>query len=285
MTTGKPGGLPEERTRVDLGDDLLDAHEEVKVAEPEKQKQAKRVEAVNLVDELKNAEILIHEGLLIQAKKILHRLLIGFPGDAQVKSQLESLQKLELDQALDVGARQSNDQKKNQRLWISTFGSLNPELLLSDLERDFSDKNIKLEKLTWPSEQVFSSKDRVDLAIALIQAQSYENALLVLEPLITVFQPDSPGFVDNGNHCFQAKCLAAEIYLEIQDPLKAQFLLDDLLQTQSDLLEDESISVFYLLGRVQEAMGVSSVAKYWYEKAVVLDALFRDTLSRLRRLP
>ena len=111
-----------EGTRIDLGDDLLERttaiHSDVSMHAPD------------FEDSYESAEILLSEGLIEDAKKVLRKLIRTNPNHYFAKKKLEEIQQAELKALLQPEEVRPSSTKQDRQI--------NAESVLRELDRDLN---------------------------------------------------------------------------------------------------------------------------------------------------
>jgi hypothetical protein len=277
MASSPPTKPKNDETRVDLGDDLLEAtrvldpspasgalprariHEEIS---PEKASD----------DELQSAQILIGEGLWDQAKDALHRSIRHNPSNRVARRLLDQIQQRELETLLArPGVAQPTEVvdedvaevvkrlDKDWGLGLEDLDVKSSSLLTSD--------ELRRELATSVSRHIagLSIRDRADLAVGFLQMEMPEVAVSLLEP--------GTGLSGGYLAVYCTSLLRADRAFECASHLEVR-LRDE------ELKGDVRRELEYLLARARERLGENELACELFR----LLADYRDSATRYRKL-
>ncbi len=312
MTNSKSSKPPlnSDGTRIDLGEDLLEES-----AAPQEMPEIHGVQVSGLVeqpqvsaeenaeekteDELESARILISEGLVDDAKKILRKLLRTASGKkgntVAVRQMLERIQKTEIDELIRGSGQLRARFRSLGPLKKEVFSEVDSETLMKKLDQDFnlglypdraSDQSAHPFALFGSQEAMdqFSSKiegdlktsstrDHLDVGIAFLEMGLFVLAARQFETAVKMADPPS----------MPALALLSYAWLLAERPFEAIGVLQPHLG-KDELTENEKLEFFYLMGRAHEALQKMEVAFLWYQKIQEMDFHYRDITERLDRL-
>lgn len=272
------------QTSIDLGDDLLEktavtshdnlSRNETTAPEP--------LPIESPEDGLASAKILMGEGLLEDAKRVLHRVLVLDASNARAKRMLADVHDKELQQIFSDSPKRKgilDDLRLNRRTWIDERPS---EQILNELDRDLGLGLLdELESGKQASEWAgaldrdlsdIDSKSRIDVAIAFLEMGLFETASRVLS--VVMAEPGSIGFT--------ASCLYATAKIAEKDGFSATLALEPVV-SDPEIATVDKIEVFYLLGRAAELSSNRTLAAQWYGEVMRVDTDYRDVVERLNR--
>lgn len=272
-------------TSIDLGDDLLEqtavTSRDDAVATSMPQSEPLPIESPD--DGLASAKILINEGLLEEAKRVLHRVLVLEPSNARAKRMLADVHDRELQQIFSDAPKRKgilDDLRLNRRTWIDERPS---EQILKELDRDLGlglleelDQGTQAPGWAQSLDRDLADLDpqsRVDVAIAFLEMGLFESAARVLS--IAMTEPGAIGFV--------ASCLYATAKIAEKDGFSAALALEPVV-SDPEIATDDKLEVFYLLGRAAELTSNRELAMQWYGEVMRVDTDYRDTAERLSRV-
>ena len=228
---------------------------------------------VSLTDEVESARILLQEGLYEEAKKILYRALILSPHFKKAQEILSQIQKKELDQILDSHPRPQA--KSSFEDPDEVIRKLNDDLGL-ELGRESIDPHLE----NWNYSAELSGKDHFDLGVAFFEMGCFRDAIRELQKSIRVVRQE---FTDLGELGVSALALCAECFLGLNEAFEAKMILEPAI-SDAELQHEEKTPLYYLMGRVEEALGNRSEAKAWYGKVLLTDSFYRDAAFRVKTL-
>lgn len=272
-------------TSIDLGDDLLDktaitSHDDAATQEA---LPSEPLPIESPEDGLASAKILMNEGLLEEAKRVLHRVLVIEPSNARAKRMLADVHDRELQQIFsDTPKRKGilDDLRLNRRTWIDQRSS---DQILKELDRDLGlglleslDSGDQAPEWAHSLDRDLADLDprsRIDVAIAFLEMGLNESASRILS--IAMTEPGPMGFV--------ASCLYATAKIAAKDGFSAALALEPVV-SDPEISSSDKIEVFYLLGRAAELTANRSLAMQWYGEVIRVDTDYRDAAERLNRL-
>lgn len=300
--------VEENGTRIDLGEDLLEETDKSLVGPP---LASLPDEPETVGDRLQSAKILAGEGLVEDAKKILHQILILDSGNAAAKQALTEIHELELKQIF-------SGTEPRRRSVLSPASDLNKwdavvdhNKLLKELDHDLglgilkqdSDQNPKISELSlFQSEELMNDFCRnlenslgddspqvwIDLGIAFLEMELDAVAIRILSTVCRKLELDE---VHTGSFASAAvKCLLALALIRVGKANDAIAHIQPLLKElkNKNLSQEVQLEVLYLMGRTYEA-GEPSLPKkqraaYFYQQCKELDPKYRDIEDRLLKL-
>jgi tetratricopeptide (TPR) repeat protein len=304
MTKNQDPASEQDGTRVDLGDDLLEKTAMLSKSEPsmhemdEKRLLLDEVSdsptlAEGIDDVLESAKILMNEGLLDDAKKNLHRVLIADPNNWTARQQLQEIQDLELKQILGGEEVRRPFHKRNQSVLSEESDS---DFIARQLDQDlnlgiFSD-NPELPALSENEiDGVFSRveknltdsnalpQDWIDLGIAFFEMDLHSVAAHLFSGACKRLNSEAP---EEFPQFLSASSLLAYALILSGRPYDAISKIQPLISDSKILLQDKA-ELFYLMGRSYEQMRRYDLAGQFYHRVMEIDPYYRDIYSRLRR--
>lgn len=268
-----------EGTRVDLGDDLVTQPQDVAPKEPEAAKP--REETPD--DLLRSAEILVGEGLVDEAKKILRRLLIQHPETTIAKKRLEEIQESEIKKIFlesvprkRYGADTESLEANLKRNREDVLEQLEKDLKLSgdskrigfELDETFLDFYQELEaQMAKPPGATVA--DRLDLGFALFEMGLYGLACKQFEMAI----PD----VDRG---LEAASWFGFSLLMAERPFEVVLALEPFVQ-DTRIPEAVRAEFVYLTARAFEMMKNFEQSIFFLQIVETWVPGYRDALDRI----
>lgn len=288
MSSGDKGtgtGSTTSRTRVDLGDDLLDKTR-VGVPKHQRSNQSDSVPKTReqIDDQYESAKILVSEGLLDEAKKILHRVLLADPHHVAAHNKLEELRALELKilfsdarprrrhrpaetEDVDLASIDSEEviRKLDEDLGLGIIGShmslfQDPASMAkfsASIDRDLAD---------------LTPRDRMDVGVAFYEMGLFDLACRQFELAAR----------DSDSHA-QATVLLAQTLVDADKPFEATLKLEPILE-DAELTAEQKLDSMYLMARAYEQMNRTEQALQWYAQVSRVDSNYRDIPDRLKRI-
>ncbi len=244
-----------------------------------------------ITDLLQSAKILISEGFLDDAKKILRRIVISDPGHLVARKRLEEIHEAELkqifSQADSPGPR--DDQSR------SAPARVDGEVLMRELDRElglgvFADgtagESQALERLVFGDAQAMeqfaahlerdqesaSARDRLDLGVAFFEMELFHLAARQFQSAA-----GDPGL--NAS----AVTLLASALIQSGRAFEAGLALEPLLG-DPEVPREEKIEPMYLMARANESLRRPEEALKWYRLVHEVAAGYRDCEDRVRMI-
>ncbi|MEO7163283.1 MAG: hypothetical protein ABI041_10225, partial [Bdellovibrionia bacterium] len=293
---------------VDLGEDLLEktamipgltaptAQDPLKVSSP---LDIPAGDTGSIEDLLHSAKILVDEGLVEDAKKILHQILIV---DSTNKAALEALggiQKEELKYLLreDPTPQRKRPLERNPQV-KAKVQELDPEELMRKLDQDLglgifaqnvpvalaSDLSLfqnpeEMEAFTLKLEKNLAGgniQDWVDLGIAFLEMDFYQIAVRLFTGACRKIDSEVL-----GEQSVSATGLLALALILLGRPFEAISKLQPLLR-DVEIKADQKVELYYLMGRTYESLKKMDIALHFYQQVMKIDARYRDVEYRVR---
>ena len=272
-------GQENEKTRVDLGEDLL---EETKVLEvppsPESSKEEQTFETL-----FERAVILFNEKFYDDAKKTFRKILRLNPQEVNAKKYLEEIQKIEIQQLLSLDSSQ-------KKLSISGEEIFSPREVLSKLDHDLNLGIEKSELKVIPDlfktqqhykeyrEQLIKKiiglqpKERTDVGIAHLEMGLYDAAIDIFETVVRYQE-----FFLSGSY------LLALALINAGSPLQATIKIEPILRDVT-VSEKEKVDFLYLMGIAFEKLNDKKRAKDFFKIVIKIDPKYKDVFERITEL-
>lgn len=167
-------------TRVDLGDDLL--KDTTVIFQRDALSQESAASPKGEVDDLlQSAKILVSEGLLEEAKKVLRQILIHHPLSSIAQQTLEEIQGLELKQIFrGSDVLRSYSQNAEQRLPQQEWGGVDSEALMRQLDHDLDLGIFKDRRSSQRSSQGFGKQGVSSEKDQEVGSKDYESSNFLL---------------------------------------------------------------------------------------------------------
>jgi hypothetical protein len=306
-----PGADTLSKEHVDLGEDLLESTAELgelsageglsrdgdpavdPFADPARYRADK---IVDIADVLKNADILISEGLLEDAKRVLHSALRKSPHHIPAREKLKALHELELKY---IFTGQSGVKTPDRKSQVALPTRAESESILQRLDTDFKlgiygDPRAAKDDVTGLSlfatvedieayaanlERQLSGigiRGRMDLGIAflemglpLVAARQFRSALSAAES------------TNDAEMRLGAASLLAYALITANKAFDAVICLEPFV-SDSEIPPGDRIHFLYLMGVAHEAVGKKEAAGKWFSRVRDVDPYYRDVAERLR---
>lgn len=261
------------KTEVDHGSDLIEVTQQNSTSE---QDTLTQIEVDELSEAMRNAEILIGEDLLEEAKKVLRSILRKDIRHVPARRALERIHELELKQIfgeLDFRENQKTEVIETEAIIEKLDADLGLGTSLSEMSL-FQDK----EQLGVFEENLekdlrgLTGKDRMDLGIGFMEMGLYSLAIR---------QFKAASRLTEGQENLAASSLLAYSMILNQQSLEAILIIESIL-VDPDLKPEDRTEFFYLMGRAYEEMERFQDACGWYQQAITVERGYRDALERYR---
>jgi tetratricopeptide (TPR) repeat protein len=230
-------------------------------------------EKPTLEDDLESARILFSEGLLEEAKRTLHRMLLVQPNYKRGRDLLDQILKHELEHLYDAAPR------AQAKVVVES-----PDEVIRRLEGDLGllegDSVLEAGNENWKHGTDLDARSSLDLGIAFFEMGCYRDAARELQGTLRLVRQSSSELGELG---LSAVALYAESLLLLEEAFDAKMLLEPPL-SDTGLRHEDKTALYYLMGRVEERLGHRDQAKGWYGKVVQSDPGFRDAEFRMRIL-
>lgn len=275
-----------EGTRVDLGDDLLEAtihtRAPLEKISPDKED--------DLTELFHSAEILKQEGLIDDAKSLLRKILRQNSKDVAARKLLEEIHQSELKHILETPDTQPSSKSSSQEESTEETVRDLEELLRVDLHSPSSEDEIfqsaesKKDFLAQVEKQFrsASAQDRLDIGIAFLSMNCLEFAITQFQSIIRNSNSSSSDTLQRGV-IFSAVSLLASTYLSLGRYMDSLTLLEPLYRDQ-DWLEEQVLDLKYLMARSYEGLGRREESKGFFQSLLKSDPSYRDVQERLSHL-
>jgi tetratricopeptide (TPR) repeat protein len=259
------------------------------------------ISADEIQDHLESARILMGEGILEEAKRILHRLLLAHVRHPEARQLLEELRERELKIILEgsesprrrMGKKEPESEVQASAEWV--MRNLDRDLGLGMFAEDGSE-------LPTATLSLFRDERALDEFGAKMD-QEYASCAPAMRLDIGI------AFLEMGLHGLAVRHFraAAEQFARIDqvadslDRLSAVGLLSyaliaggrafdatielQLVINDSDVAPESKLDLVYLMGRACEALGKKEEAAQWYRRAAGIDPDYRDVQERLKFTP
>lgn len=270
-------------TGTDLGDDLIE-----KTRSLTRETVARdAIRPDQLDDHLDSARILFGEGLIEEAKKILHRILICDAGHVLARQMLQEVHELELKQIFSEGGGRRIPGIREPRNVLPA--EVDVEQVMRELDRDLKldifpfdrDERAIREYGERLDQEVsgLSPRDLVDLGIAFLEMGLSEIAVPRFRNACQKLLQESDQ--KNRDLLLSATSLHAYSLILVGQAFEATLELQSVLR-DSEIPIGQKVEFFYLMGRAHEEMKKTESALGWYQQVAAIDSRYRDVEDRLR---
>lgn len=274
-------GSQDTRTRIDLGDDLIEktatlSREQLKTEETPGATPPTSSPAIEAT--IQNARILLNEGFSEEAKKILRHLLLRDSRNFEAQKLLEDIHASELKQMFAPGEPTARRSYVHRAVDESLL-RVDSDQVLRALDQEFDlgigkgNTEALFKQLEFEVAGVgATSRDRLDLAISFLEMELYAHAIQLLKSVMR-----------SGEYPEIAVSLLAYCHLMNDEAFEAIEVLQPFINDM-DIVEKDKVEFFYLMGRASQALGKKSEALGWYKQAQKIDPNYRDSEDRIKRL-
>lgn len=234
------------------------------------------IEATRLVpdSEVESAKILFQEGLFEEAKKLLFQVLIQEPAHRKARVLLDQIQNKEEQLLLN-----SNTSKSTKKTATENQSEI-IEQLNSDLGLELDAKHFDPEIENWHIETSLLPRERYDLGVAFFEMGCFKDAMRELKIAERCVRLEQTFLGEFG---VSVVALYSECLVELGRTYEAKSYLEPILN-EPDLKLEEKLVLFYVMGRVEHALGNSASAKGWFQKVLEVEPNFRDSNFRLAQI-
>jgi tetratricopeptide (TPR) repeat protein len=274
---------------LDLGDDLLEPTSIIARQPPS--------QPFDLDDRLQSAGILIQEGLIQDAKQVLHKVLIHQPDEPRALSLLADIRNREMKELLHLGPKRHIIGGRESTETSGVLAAQEVEQVIQNLETDLQKLGFQFglkpdqarEALQDPAlfegfcakieEQLSgaSSQDWIDLGVAFIEMELDDIAARWFHLALQTIDLSGP---DVQAQVISATGLLATVLIQSGKALEASCRLEPLVR-DSDIRAEDKIELFYLMARSYELQGKEQMALELFRHVASLDPAYRDVESRL----
>ena len=281
-----------EVTRVDLGDDLIEKTADL-IGVPQQHSSEISNDGTissdpfeSIDSRLHSARILIGEGMLEQAKKLLHHILVTDRGYVPARQALEEIHETELKQIFGEdrrGDRRRAKQNALHELWED------PSEVVEQLDNDlglelFQDsESMGLFSRNLDSMLADSSpQDFVDLGIGFLEIGLCALASQLFRRAADTLKNETSQEPDAVGDLTAAVALEAYALILAGKPFDAIASMQGLLN-DSEIKADRKLELFYLMGRAYDSLKKPEIALQWYFRVKEIDPGYRDVQERIRK--
>ncbi len=226
-------------------------------------------------DEVESAKILFQEGLLEEAKKILHRLLIEKINFKPAQLLLDQIRKQE-EQKLLADASIKNLSR--------TIKHEDPDLIRRRLEQDLGivseDAELPSRSENFIVSESLSVKEHYDLGIAFFEMDCHLDAVRELKRAERKIRLEKT-FLDSEGVSVVA--LYVECLVKLGRAYEAESYLKPIL-SEPELRHEDKIVLFYLMGVIELELEHPEEARGWFQKVLKVAPGFRDAEFRLKQI-
>jgi len=243
------------------------------------------VTRAHIRDEIESARILIREGLVEEAKRILYRALTAQPDQREANLLLDAIQQNELQSLLDSvvtnpeGATRAENTRRSSWRKTTERRAESQDKIIEDLERDL---HFQCEDTTsnagLPRWVVEGGTPSFDLGIAFYQMDCFADALPILEKAEKDIRAQTTALSRDG---IMIASMIAHCRVQLGDAFGAKLYLEPILFEPEVALDDKTV-LFYEMGRIEEALSNPEAAQGWWKRVLEIDPQFRDAAYRIR---
>ena len=234
--------------------------------------------------QLQNAEILVSEGMLEEAKRTLRSILRDNPDHVASRKLMKDVHERELDEIFSQHS--ARNVVKEPTVFEEDIDHLVTVLdreLKLDLDvplfhqsREDTKAGVEFGRKLKVLTSDLSLEDKTDTAIAFMEMGFFRDALDQVE---TISDEDLEGEEAN-KYLVSIAGLSAICWIRLKKDYEAKRVLEEVI-VRNDVAESNKIDLYYLLGRVHEKIDKTDVAAQCYEVVIQMDALYRDAQDRL----
>jgi tetratricopeptide (TPR) repeat protein len=273
-------------TQIDLGEDLLTST----ITAPTSIQPTDALLSGTIDEQLQNARILVNEGLLEEAKRVLRNIILSDPHCIPARKRLEEIHELELKQIFGESVEPKGVMNaKIERARF--FEEIDSEKVLRALDDDldlkmFGDPKDEIQRLVFGSSAEMdqfsvrlerkmsgtTARDRLDLGIGFLEMSFYELAIRQFRVAAR-----EPGLE------VAAAALIAQAQLFSDQAFEAVLGLESALRN-SELEPEHRIHFLYLSALAHEKLSKMDVARSRFAQVLEIDPYYRDSAERLQRL-
>jgi tetratricopeptide (TPR) repeat protein len=241
-------------------------------------------------DQLESARILVNEGIVEEAKRVLRRILLAAPNHIEAKRMLDEIHETELKQIFgETGGARRRPGRREPESSIEASA----DLVLRDLDRDlklglglslFEDR-AAMEAFGERMDREFASSsasDRVDMGIAFLEMDLHDLAARHFSAAVQRLEAEE---ASDDEDCEPERLLSATGLLAYSLVLggkafEATIAMQQLLG-DAQIQRESKLDLIYLMGRAYEAMEKPEAADAWYAQTLEIDPRYRDAAERL----
>ncbi len=298
--------LTQSSTKVDLGDDLLAAKTRMidlalDMTEPGPQslenRHSRPLELSEVSGQYQSAAILLREGMLEEAKRVLRRILLVDERHAPSRKLLEEIHERELKQMFASSGHTRPIRRPNARRGQDSapVTSDDPDVVLDALDRELG-LGLARQAAEPPPLSLFrefeaespasvpgiGAQDRIDLGVAFFEMGFVELAIRQFEFACKAILvgPGGPGSEDS---LIAGTGLLARAQIEGGHAFQATLNIEPLLRDM-EVSHAKKLELLYLMGRACEELKQPDQAALWYGQVGQLDSEYRDVRARVQSL-
>ena len=284
-------------TSVDLGEDLLETTQALQGAAPVDESNGatgssgrRAFTPEEITDQMASVRILLNEGLLDEAKRILRGIVLSQPSHVSARKKLEEVHALELKHIFGESHRSSRAIKReplptraeseevmrvlDRDLNLGVFGdgdageSAAMEIRLFGSQTAMEEFGVKLDR----DLRACMPRDRMDIGIAFLEMGLFELAGRQFR--VSGREPNlAPASI----------ALLAFSLIQSGRPFEATLSLEPPL-ADPEVPRHQKLDVMYLMGRAHERLRKPELALRFYEGVREIDPHYRDVDDR-RKIP
>ena len=306
MSSDRKGKTDPGKDHVDLGEDLLERTADlnqilVEPSDPEidpfsDPARYRSDKIVDISDSIKSADILVSEGLLEDAKRVLHSALRKAPHHIPAREKLRALHELELKYLFTGQSGVKMPERKKQEALPTRSEA---ESILQRLDGDFKlglFADLTTERDGVSGMSLFQSQEELEKYGESLEKQLGEVGIRgrmdlgigFLEmglPMVAVRQFRSAlNSAESSNNLemrLGAASLLALALIRARKAYDAVICLEPFV-SDSEIQPEDRIHFLYLMGVAHESVGKHDTALLWFKRVSEVDPYYRDVSERLR---
>lgn len=235
-------------------------------------------------EQVESARILMNEGLLEEAKKLLFRLLANHPKNKAALELLKSIESIEL-KNLFQEKTQTISRPEPRSSTEALIEQLSRDLDL-DLEAEADTENRVQWKWSVSSDpqkssavETLSSRELYDLAVAFYEMQCFHYAIDVLRQAEKKIRSRQ---AELGVEGVGVAALLAESLICVGEAFEAKIYLEPIL-VEPEISHEQKVPLLYLMGLAEEEMGQKKRASGWFKKVLESDPDFREVQFKVQQ--
>jgi len=232
-------------------------------------------------EDVESARILMREGLIEEAKKILYRVQARQPDLRKAHELLKEIETLELkDLFREAPVSRPKPPKPIEDV----------DALIESLDRDLglgldegsapTDPQKEIWKTNEDPRKDLDSKARFDLGVAFFEMGCYSDALRELRRAEKKIRIEESFLGELG---VATVSLVARCLIHLERAFEAKAYLEPVL-TEPDLRHEDKLALYYAMGLIEQKLGHAKRARGWFQKISETDSDFKDVQIRLRQL-
>ncbi|MBC7395954.1 MAG: hypothetical protein H7333_00805 [Bdellovibrionales bacterium] len=225
-------------------------------------------------DEVESAKILVQEGLIEEAKKLLFQILFLKPKHKKARTLLSQIQEKEEQQLLS-----HHSSYIRKKVLVEDPHDI-IQKLNHDLGLNLDTQSFDPSAENWHINAELSPRERYDLAVAFFEMGCFKDSMRELKYAEKAVRLEQTFLGEFG---VAVVALYSECLVELDHTFEAKAYLEPIL-SEPDLKLEEKLILFYVMARIEESLGNTPSARGWFQKVIEVDQSFRDAQFRLIQL-